>query len=95
MYPQNPLSLVTHFQSTAFSSTLNGLGFLSSRLLGVLFPRDKRSWDLLQEGWDEYNSNTGWSEQWVDHELATVSNEEEDREEEELKLGHRVMSSMS
>ena len=48
--------------------------------------RDKRSWDLLQEGWDEYNSNTGWSEQWVDHELATVSNEEEDREGESMEV---------
>ena len=43
--------------------------------------RDSTSWDMLQEGWSEFNSDTGWSEQWVANE---ISGEERRREEEEL-----------
>ena len=45
--------------------------------------RDRTSWDMLQEGWIEFNSNTGWSEQWVTNEISEDS-EERRREEEGL-----------
>jgi len=51
---------------------------------------DKTSWDMLQEGWNEYNAAIGWAEQWIeqgDSGLATVSVDEEEEEVRNVSVG--------
>ena len=51
---------------------------------------DKTSWDMLQEGWNEYNAAVGWAEQWIeqgDSGLATVSVDEEEEEVRNVSVG--------